>query len=215
MNDWTAGTDTSKPKLLAVLAHPDDETFGMGGTLALYARRGCEVYLVCATAGRGRHGRRRIHGRASVRSPTCEGPNSAAPRSSLVSRKSSSWDYRDSGMPGSPDNRNPEALVAHSLDEVAGRIVKYIRTLRPDVVLTFDPIGGYRHPDHIHIHQATTTGLRTVGRPDVSSGERRAVQAQSALLFDLPAPVPAPSHPTDAPGRGSTPVALGAIKTLT
>jgi len=41
------------------------------------------------------------------------------------------------------------------LDEVAGKVVKYIRELKPDIVLTFDPIGGYRHPDHIHIQQAT------------------------------------------------------------
>jgi LmbE family N-acetylglucosaminyl deacetylase len=58
-------------------------------------------------------------------------------------------------MPGSPDNEHPDAQVAHSVDEVAGRVVRYIRELKPDAVLTFDPIGGYRHPDHIHVHQAT------------------------------------------------------------
>jgi len=64
--------------------------------------------------------------------------------------------YRDSGMPGSEDNKHPNAQVAHSVDEVAGRVVKYIRELKPDIVLTFDPIGGYKHPDHIHIQKATT-----------------------------------------------------------
>jgi len=64
--------------------------------------------------------------------------------------------YRDSGMPGSADNKHPNAQVAHSIDEVAGRVVKYIRDLKPEVVLTFDPIGGYKHPDHIHIQRATT-----------------------------------------------------------
>ena len=44
----------------------------------------------------------------------------------------------------------------HSIDEVAGKVVKYIRELKPDIVLTFDPIGGYKHPDHIHIQRATT-----------------------------------------------------------
>jgi hypothetical protein len=61
--------------------------------------------------------------------------------------------YRDSGMPGSEDNKHPNAQVAHPIDEVAGRVVKYIRELKPQVVLTFDPIGGYKHPDHIHIHR--------------------------------------------------------------
>jgi LmbE family N-acetylglucosaminyl deacetylase len=65
-------------------------------------------------------------------------------------------DYRDSGMPGSDDNKHPNAQINHSVDEVAGRVVKYIRELKPDVVLTFDPIGGYKHPDHIHIQRATT-----------------------------------------------------------
>jgi LmbE family N-acetylglucosaminyl deacetylase len=57
-------------------------------------------------------------------------------------------------MPGSPDNTH-RAQVAHPVDEVAGRAVRYIRELKPGAVLTFDPIGGYRHPDHIHIHNAT------------------------------------------------------------
>ncbi|MDH5643609.1 MAG: PIG-L family deacetylase, partial [Gemmatimonadota bacterium] len=64
--------------------------------------------------------------------------------------------YRDSGMPNTEDNKHPNAQVAHSIDEVAGKVVKYIRDLKPDIVLTFDPIGGYRHPDHIHIQRATT-----------------------------------------------------------
>jgi LmbE family N-acetylglucosaminyl deacetylase len=64
--------------------------------------------------------------------------------------------YRDSGMPGTEENKHPNAQINHSIDEVAGRVVKYIRELKPDVVLTFDPIGGYKHPDHIHIQRATT-----------------------------------------------------------
>jgi LmbE family N-acetylglucosaminyl deacetylase len=64
--------------------------------------------------------------------------------------------YRDSGMPGTEDNKHPEAQINHSVDEVAGKVVKHIREIKPEVVLTFDPIGGYRHPDHIHIQKATT-----------------------------------------------------------
>ena len=43
--------ENSKPTILSVLAHPDDESFGMGGTLALYAKRGVSVHLICATRG--------------------------------------------------------------------------------------------------------------------------------------------------------------------
>jgi LmbE family N-acetylglucosaminyl deacetylase len=74
-------------------------------------------------------------------------------------------DYRDSGMPGSVDNQNPDALINHSLDEVAGKVVRLIRELKPQVVITFDPIGGYRHPDHIHIQQATVKAFSAAGDP--------------------------------------------------
>jgi LmbE family N-acetylglucosaminyl deacetylase len=73
--------------------------------------------------------------------------------------------YRDSGMPGMEANRHPQALVAQPLDKVAEDIVKMIRELRPEVVITFDPIGGYRHPDHIAIHQATVRAFYAAGDP--------------------------------------------------
>jgi LmbE family N-acetylglucosaminyl deacetylase len=69
--------------------------------------------------------------------------------------------YRDSGMPGMDANHHREAQINHPIEEVAGRVVKYIRELKPDIVITFDPIGGYKHPDHIHIHKATGLLLRT------------------------------------------------------
>jgi LmbE family N-acetylglucosaminyl deacetylase len=151
-------------RLLAVLAHPDDETFGLGGTLALYARRGCEVYLVCATYGEA----------GTVEPKYLEGYDSIAQlrevelrcaAQNLGLRQVFFLGYRDSGMPGTPDNHNPRALTVHSLDEVAGKVVKYIRDLKPDVVLTFDPVGGYRHPDHIHIHQATNLAFEKADDP--------------------------------------------------
>ncbi|HVN15237.1 MAG TPA: PIG-L family deacetylase [Anaerolineales bacterium] len=140
--------------LLAVLAHPDDESFGMGGTLALYASRGADVYLVCATRGEvGTVDPEYMQGFSSIAELRESELRCAAEHLGL--KGVYFLDYRDSGMPGSPDNQHPDAQVAHSVDEVAGRVVKYIREIKPDVVLTFDPIGGYRHPDHIHIHNAT------------------------------------------------------------
>ncbi len=140
--------------LLAVLAHPDDESFGFGGTLALYARRGYRVYLVCATRGEaGMVEAEHLQNHASVAELREAELRCAA---QLLGLNGVFFlGYRDSGMPGSDDNRHPEAQINHSLDEVAGRVVQHIRQLRPDVVLTFDPIGGYKHPDHIHIHRAT------------------------------------------------------------
>lgn len=145
----------SMPALLAVLAHPDDESFGMGGTLALYSRRGYRVYLICATRGEvGTVDPEYMRGHDSIAHLREAELRCAAEHLGLEAVYF--LGYRDSGMAGSAENRHPDAQVAHPVDEVAGRIVEYIRRLKPDVVLTFDPIGGYRHPDHIHVQQATT-----------------------------------------------------------
>ena len=141
--------------ILAVLAHPDDETFGLGGTLALYAQRGYTTYYVCATRGEvGAADEEFMKGFKDTAEMRTDELMRAARILGL--KEVFFLGYRDSGMPGSVDNKHPNAQVAHSIDEVAGRVVKYIRELKPDVVLTFDPIGGYKHPDHIHIQRATT-----------------------------------------------------------
>jgi LmbE family N-acetylglucosaminyl deacetylase len=74
--------------------------------------------------------------------------------------------YRDSGMPGSPDNVHPQALAAQPVEKVAREVARYIREICPQVVITFDPIGGYRHPDHIAIHRATVEAFRLAGERD-------------------------------------------------
>lgn len=155
--------DTSK-RLLAVLAHPDDESFGMGGTLAWYAQQGVETHLVCATRGEvgvvDEHYLSGFNSIAEVReSELC----CAVDVLGLAGVHF--LDYRDSGMPGSPDNQHPQALAAQPLEAVTARVVHYIRKLQPQVVLTFDPIGGYRHPDHIAIHRATVAAFKAAGDP--------------------------------------------------
>jgi LmbE family N-acetylglucosaminyl deacetylase len=141
--------------ILAVLAHPDDESFGLGGTLALYASRGYDTYYVCATRGEaGTVDEEHLRGFKDTAEMRTTELNRAAKILGL--KEVIILDYRDSGMPGSEDNKHPDAQINHSVDEVAGRVVKHIREIKPDIVLTFDPIGGYKHPDHIHIHKATT-----------------------------------------------------------
>lgn len=140
--------------ILAVLAHPDDESFGLGGTLALYAQRGYQTYYICATRGEA----------GTVDEEHLKGfKDTAELRTDELMRAAKILGlqdviflgYRDSGMPGMEENKHPDAQINHPIEEVAGKVVKYIRELKPDIVLTFDPIGGYRHPDHIHIHKAT------------------------------------------------------------
>jgi LmbE family N-acetylglucosaminyl deacetylase len=140
--------------ILAVLAHPDDETFGLGGTLALYARKGYDTYYVCAT--RGEAGTLDAEYLDGFKDTAELRTNELMRAAKILGLKEVFFlDYRDSGMPGTEENKHPDAQINHSIDEVAGKVVKYIRELKPDVVITFDPIGGYKHPDHIHIQKAT------------------------------------------------------------
>lgn len=155
-----------KPVLLVVLAHPDDETFGTGGTLALYARRGVSVHLICATRGEvGEMDPALMANFATIGDKREAELRCAAGTLGLDGVYF--LGYRDSGMPGSPDNKHPQALVANQVDEVAARVAHYIRLLQPQVVVTFDPIGGYRHPDHIAIHQATVKAFYAAGKAEV------------------------------------------------
>ncbi len=155
----------TKSIILAILAHPDDESFGMGGTLALYAERGVDVHLVCATRGEvGEMEEKYMQGFRSVAERREAELRCAAGILGLAGVYF--LDYRDSGMPGSPDNQHPNALFAQSIEAVAEKVVACIRDLKPDVVITFDPIGGYRHPDHVAIHQATVLAFENANNAD-------------------------------------------------
>jgi LmbE family N-acetylglucosaminyl deacetylase len=180
---WSTIGSMSKQTVLAVLAHPDDESFGMGGSLALYAARGADVYLVCATRGEV----------GEVAPELLKGFNSIAELRESELRCAAGClglkdvfflDYRDSGMPGSPDNQHPKALAAQPLDEVAANVVCYIRELQPQVVLTFDPIGGYRHPDHIAIQRATVRAFEQAGNPTFAP-ESLPIRAAQRLYFHI------------------------------
>ncbi len=169
--------------LLAVLAHPDDESFGLGGTLALYASRGYDVYYVCATRGEA----------GTVDPEHLNGfKDTAEMRTNELMRASKELGlkdvfflgYRDSGMPGMEDNKHPDAQINHPVDEVAGRVVKHIRELKPEVVLTFDPIGGYKHPDHIHVHKATVLAFEKAGDASFHPEAGSAFEPQ-ALYFQV------------------------------
>jgi N-acetyl-1-D-myo-inositol-2-amino-2-deoxy-alpha-D-glucopyranoside deacetylase len=155
---------TNKKILMTVLAHPDDETFGMGGTLALYARQNVDTYLLCATRGEvGDMDEKYMQGFSSIAERRESELRCAAGTLGLTGVYF--LGYRDSGMPGTPENQHPQSLFQAPLDEVAALIVHYIRLQKPQVVVTFDPIGGYRHPDHIAIHQATVKAFSLAADP--------------------------------------------------
>jgi LmbE family N-acetylglucosaminyl deacetylase len=155
---------TTRRTLLAVFAHPDDESFGIGGTLARYAAEGVRVVLACATMGEAGKvhdpslGTREQLAEIRERELCCACDVLGISELHLLG-------YRDSGMAGSPDNDDPRALVQADPAEVVGKIVRVIRQVRPQVVITFEEGGGYGHPDHIAIHHHTLAAFQAAGDP--------------------------------------------------
>jgi len=134
-------------KLMGVLAHPDDESLGTGGTLAKYAGEGIETYLVTATRGeRGRFGDSGEKPPPEVVGRTREGELREAAKV-LGVREVSFLDYHD----GDLDRVN--------VVEAVSRIAGHLRRVRPHVVITFGPEGAYGHPDHIAISQLATAAI--------------------------------------------------------
>lgn len=154
-----------KRTLLGVFAHPDDESFGPGGTLARYAHEGADVHVIIATdgiAGSVDHeGRLADHSSlAQVRSAEL-----ALAATRLGVKSIWSLPYRDSGMRGSPDNQHPQALIRQPAQHVTHEVLSYMLRLQPQVVMTHDPFGGYGHPDHVRVCEATTAAFYLARRP--------------------------------------------------
>jgi LmbE family N-acetylglucosaminyl deacetylase len=155
----------NKKRMLIVTAHPDDESFAMAGSIARYVSEGVDVHLICATNGDvGEVAPEFMEGYESVAELRLAELNCAA--ETLGFSGLTLLGYRDSGMADTEDNRHPDSLCSASLDEVTGRITRIIRELRPQVVVTFDPYGGYGHPDHIAVHDATVRAFDAAGNPD-------------------------------------------------
>ena len=155
----------SKFRLLGAYGHPDDEQ-GVSGLMHKYARAGVEVTLVCATRGEageiapGVNATPENLGRVREDELRC-----AAEKIGI--RNVYFLDYRDSGMMGAPENNHPRSLWHANLFEVAGQLVRIIRRHKPQVILTFDPNGGYGHPDHVKIHQAAMIAYFVAGDPRI------------------------------------------------
>ncbi len=156
-------------RLLAVFAHPDDESFACGGTLAHYAKKGFSVTLVCATRGEaGEISDASLATRenlAEVRERELRNAAEALGVAELVL-----LDYRDSGMAGTPENGHPRAFVKARPDEVVRELVGIVRRSRPHAVITFDPNGGYGHPDHIAAHNHATAAFHAAADPEMFPG---------------------------------------------
>lgn len=173
--------------VLFVHAHPDDETISTGALIAELIARGSTVVLVTASRGeRGEvvpgplsalvgteelaHERERELDRATTTLGVAQRfwlGQSPARAAGLESRN-----YRDSGMrwvrpglAGPADDIDDDALVAAPLDEVVGDLSHLIDLLQPSLVVSYDDGGGYGHPDHVRMHDATLAACEALGVP--------------------------------------------------
>lgn len=146
-------TRTPQRSLMAILAHPDDETLGLGSTLAKYAAEGARVALLTATRGeRGWHD-------VPEHDPGLEGM--ARLREQELRCAARALGIHEAHFLGYVDGELDQAPAA----EVIARIVDHVRRVRPQVVITFAPDGAYGHPDHIAISQFATAALVAAADP--------------------------------------------------
>ena len=163
-------TDSTGPlRLMAVHAHPDDESSKAAATLAKYAAEGHEVLVVTLTGGE----------RGDILNPAMDRPgimeNLPEVRRKEMAEAAAAlgvehrWlGFVDSGLPeGDPLPPLPEgcfALVPH--DEATEPLVKAVREFKPHVIITYDENGGYPHPDHIKCHEVSVAAFDAAGDPE-------------------------------------------------
>ena len=157
-------------RLMAVHAHPDDESSKGAATTAYYAAHGVEVLVVTCTGGE-----RGSILNASYPGRPAEGEEMAAVRRGEMAQAAAAlgvqhrWlGFVDSGLPeGDPLPPLPEGCFALvPLEEAAAPLVEVVRAFRPHVVTTYDPSGGYPHPDHIKTHEVAAEAYRAAGDPE-------------------------------------------------
>ena len=172
----------NKPTLLAVFAHPDDEAFGTGGSLSRYSAFNVQVALICATRGEV----------GEISDPSFATPETLGEvreselrcaAETMGVRELIFLNYRDSGMAGSVDNQDPRAFINAPAEEVVHSLVNAMRRIQPDVVVTFEPNGGYGHPDHIAIHRHCVAAFHLAADPAYTTGDDREQPWQASRLF--------------------------------
>lgn len=177
-----------KRRLLISFAHPDDESFGLGGLIAKYVDDRVDVYLICATNGDvGTISPELLNGYRSAAELRLAELDCAARKLRL--KQVFKLGYKDSGMMGSPANNDPDSLWYvwnHEPDEVTRRVVAVVREIKPQVVITFNRYGGYGHPDHIAIQRATSEAFQLAGDPRYQLDDLPPYQPQKLYYSRFP-----------------------------
>lgn len=165
-------------RLLLVHAHPDDETIGSGVTMARYVAEGASVTLVTCTLGElGEVLVPELEGIGADRADQLGGYRISELATAMTALGvadhrflGGAGRWRDSGMMGTPGNEDPRAFWACAsdtakFDEAVGHLVAVVRETRPQVLVTYDEIGGYGHPDHIMAHQVAMAAVDKAAEP--------------------------------------------------
>src|SRR5579859_2644959 len=155
--------------LMAVHAHPDDESSSTGGVLARYAAEQIRTIVVTCTNGEFGDG----PGHVKPGEPGHDEEQVARVRLAELSEACEHLGiaelevlgYRDSGMSDWPYKDRPDAFCNTPIDEVAGRLSALFERYRPDVVITYDDNDGYNHPDHLQAHRATVAAFERTPIP--------------------------------------------------
>lgn len=154
--------------LLTVHAHPDDESSKGPATVARYHDQGVHTVLVCCTGGEEGDVLNPAMDRPEVKEHLTEYRRQelAAAVAIIGYDELVYLGYRDSGMPGSEANKNPESFAMAPLDEAVGRLVTVIRRVRPQVVVTYpDEQTRYPHPDHLRVHEISAIAFDAAADP--------------------------------------------------
>ena len=164
---------TAAQRLLLVHAHPDDECIATGATMAMYAAAGAHVTLVTCTLGE--EGEilvpDLVHLGADKDDALGEhriGELADAMKALGVTDHrflGGPGRWRDSGMMGEPSNERPQCFWQADLEEAVGELVRVIREVRPQAVITYNETGGYGHPDHIQAHRVTVAAFDAAADP--------------------------------------------------
>lgn len=155
-------------RLLSVHAHPDDESSKGAGTVALLSDAGVRCVLVCCTGGEVGDILNPAMDTDEVRANIAEVRRKELHQAAeILGYAEVLWlGYRDSGMPGTPENEHPGNFANAPFDEAVARLVAVIRRERPQVVLTYPDVqDGYAHPDHLRVHDITIAAVRVAADP--------------------------------------------------
>jgi N-acetyl-1-D-myo-inositol-2-amino-2-deoxy-alpha-D-glucopyranoside deacetylase len=160
-------------RLLLVHAHPDDETINNGATMARYVAEGASVTLLTCTLGE--EGEVLVPELAQLAADHADqlgGYRISELAAAMTALGVTDWRflggagrYRDSGMMDTPANDKPRAFWRADLDEAVAHAVAVVREVRPQVVVTYDEVGGYGHPDHIQAHRVAMAAVEAAADP--------------------------------------------------